>query len=126
MNDNLISTLRGCASKPAPCNNCDLFTDDCCTDTLLRKAADVIEELTRFRERMDNIKAVQFVYHYGDNKTQEMVGYFDVREINEDEVLKLINTDRYNPRVTIMTRRQAELVFGFKWQKDDNKTELLS
>lgn len=86
---------------------------------LLREAADIIETLSAFRERMDHIKAIQYISHYGGGLDFERVAYFDDRNTTEEKVRSLLSIDFYDPRITIMTRQQAELVFGYKWQEED-------
>ena len=41
----LVKLLRNCAVNAAPCNDCSLAADYSCSDTLMKKAADAIEEL---------------------------------------------------------------------------------
>lgn len=115
MNDELVKIIRNCANNSAPCHDCEMSSDPGCIDTLLRQAAGVIEELSAFRERINHIHAIQYLYYYGDHAVQEQVAYFDDREIGEDEVSMLIKVDYYDPRVAVLTRKQAEKVFGFKW-----------
>ena len=74
-----------------------------------------IAGLANFRERMDNIKAVQYRRYYSEHVFQELVAYFDDRKISDDEVENAIRLDSYDSRVAVMTRTQAEKVFGFKW-----------
>lgn len=122
MNEKLVNTLRSCASNPAPCKSCHLFTDDSCTDTLLRQAAGTIEELSEFRERMNHIFAVQYLFYYSEHVVQERVAYFNDTEIQEDEVGRVIHDDFYDSRVVVMPRVQAEKVFGYKWIEKEMPT----
>ena len=50
MYDGLIKRLRNCATEAAPCNTCDYIVDGSCTDTLMKQAADAIEELIAERD----------------------------------------------------------------------------
>ena len=50
--DNLVNCLRNCATNAAPCNTCNLIEDDSCSDTLMKQAADAIEELQRICDAM--------------------------------------------------------------------------
>lgn len=79
------------------------------------EAADAIEELSEFRERMNHIFAVQYLFYYSEHVVQERVAYFNDTEIQEDEVGRVIHDDFYDPRVVVMARVQAEKVFGYKW-----------
>lgn len=45
--DELIKRLRNCATQTAPCKTCDMTEDGSCTDTLMKQAADAIEEQQR-------------------------------------------------------------------------------
>ena len=45
MHDELIKRLRNCATQAAPCKTCDMMENVSCTDTLMKQAADAIEEL---------------------------------------------------------------------------------
>ena len=42
----LIKLLRNCAENAAPCDDCGLAADHSCSDTLMKQAADAIEELS--------------------------------------------------------------------------------
>lgn len=46
MYDDHVKRLRNCATRSAPCKTCDLYGDTCCTDTLMKQAADAIVELS--------------------------------------------------------------------------------
>lgn len=59
MFDNLVKCLRNCATNTAPCNTCNLIEDDSCSDTLMKQAADAIEELSRQREYWELEAAAQ-------------------------------------------------------------------
>lgn len=52
MYDSLIKRLRNCATEATPCNTCDYIVDGSCTDTLMKQAADAIEELTKAAKAM--------------------------------------------------------------------------
>ena len=45
MYDELIKRLRNCATQAAPCKTCGMTEDGSCSDTLMKHAADAIEEL---------------------------------------------------------------------------------
>ena len=45
--DELVKRLRNCATEAAPCKTCDMTEDGSCTNTLMKQAADAIEELQR-------------------------------------------------------------------------------
>ena len=47
MYEELVKRLRNCATQAAPCKTCDMVEDGSCTDTLMKQAADAIEELQR-------------------------------------------------------------------------------
>lgn len=51
MYDDHVKRLRNCATRSAPCKTCDLYGDVCCTDTLMKQAADAIEDLS---EQLEN------------------------------------------------------------------------
>lgn len=51
MHDELVKQLRNCATQAAPCNTCGLIEDSSCSDTLMKQAADAIEELNRRIDR---------------------------------------------------------------------------
>lgn len=64
MYDELAKRLKNCATQAAPCLTCDMTDDGSCIETLMKQAADAIEELTGFvqeaerdrdeyRERLD-------------------------------------------------------------------------
>ena len=64
MYDELVKRLKNCATQAAPCLTCDMTDDGSCIETLMKQAADAIEELTGFvqeaerdrdeyRERLD-------------------------------------------------------------------------
>lgn len=78
-----------------------------------------IADLVNFRECMDRIKAVQYRRYYSEHVFQELVAYFNDRKISDDEVENAIRLDSYDSRVAVMTRTQAEKVFGFKWLYGD-------
>ena len=42
----LVGRLRNCATQAAPCKICDMIEDRSCSDTLMKQAADAIEELS--------------------------------------------------------------------------------
>lgn len=73
------------------------------------------EKLLEFKMRMDHIKAMQFKWYNGPYMMGEMVAYFDVRQISEDEVKKIIHEGMYDDRVVTVYRGQAEKVFGYNW-----------
>lgn len=52
MYDGLIKRLRNCATEAAPCNTCDYIVDGSCTDTLMKQAADAIEELLQKTQQL--------------------------------------------------------------------------
>ena len=45
----LVERLRNCATQAAPCKICDMIEDRSCSDTLMKQAADAIEELQKNR-----------------------------------------------------------------------------
>ena len=45
MYEGLVKRLRNCATQAAPCKTCDMTEDGSCSDTLMKQAADAIEEL---------------------------------------------------------------------------------
>lgn len=45
MYDELEKRLRNCATQAAPCLACDMTDDGSCIETLMKQAADAIEEL---------------------------------------------------------------------------------
>ena len=45
MYEELMERLRNCATEAAPCKTCGMVEDSACTDTLMKQAADAIEEL---------------------------------------------------------------------------------
>ena len=47
MDDEQIKRLRNCATQAAPCKTCDMIENDSCIDTLMKQAADAIEELQK-------------------------------------------------------------------------------
>ena len=47
MYDELIKRLRNCATQASPCLTCDMTDDGSCIETLMKQAADAIEELVR-------------------------------------------------------------------------------
>ena len=47
--DELIKRLRNCATQAAPCKTCDMLDDGSCSDTLMKQAADAIEELSMIK-----------------------------------------------------------------------------
>lgn len=51
--DELIKRLRNCATQAAPCKTCDMIEDGSCSDTLMKQAADAIEELSRDLDNMN-------------------------------------------------------------------------
>lgn len=64
MYDETVKRLKNCATQAAPCLTCDMTDDGSCIETLMKQAADTIEELTGFvqeaerdrdeyRERLD-------------------------------------------------------------------------
>ena len=64
MYDETVKRLKNCATQAAPCLTCDMTDDGSCIETLMKQAADAIEELTGFvqeaerdrdeyRERLD-------------------------------------------------------------------------
>lgn len=55
MYGNLVRWLRNCATQAAPCKNCEMIVDACCTDTLMEQAADAIEELVCYAELYKNL-----------------------------------------------------------------------
>lgn len=46
MYDELVKRLRNCSTQAAPCKTCDMTEDGSCSDTLMKQAADAIEELS--------------------------------------------------------------------------------
>ncbi len=50
--EELVKRLRNCATEAAPCNTCDMIHDGSCSDTLMKQAADAIEELSRENESL--------------------------------------------------------------------------
>ena len=54
MHDELIMRLRNCATQAAPCDACGLIGDISCSDNLMKQAADAIEELSMFREKISD------------------------------------------------------------------------
>lgn len=85
---------------------------------LLREAADTIQELSDFRERMDHIRAIQYMWCNGPYLMGEMVAYYDDRNITEDEAREAVHSGSFDPRVVSIFRTQAEQVFGYKWRED--------
>ena len=82
------------------------------------RAREYISSLVAFRERMDHIKAIQYVAQFG-NVSEDMVAYFDDRKISEKEVLEYITTSSpvcYNSKIVCINRDYAENVFGYKWE----------
>ena len=51
--DELIKRLRNCATQAAPCKTCDMMENVSCTDTLMKQAADAIEELSQDLDSMN-------------------------------------------------------------------------
>ena len=51
MYDELVKRLKNCATQAAPCLTCDMTDDGSCIETLMKQAADAIEELTKESER---------------------------------------------------------------------------
>ena len=52
MYEDLIMRLRNCATQAAPCKTCDMAEDGSCSDTLMKQAADAIEELLKVASAM--------------------------------------------------------------------------
>lgn len=52
MYDELVKRLKNCATQAAPCLACDMTDDGSCIETLMKQAADAIEELSAFREHI--------------------------------------------------------------------------
>ena len=52
MYDELVKRLRNCATQAAPCKICDMTEDVHCSDTLMKQAADAIEELAAFKAQI--------------------------------------------------------------------------
>ena len=50
MYEDLVKRLRNCAIEAAPCKTCNMAEDGSCTDTLMKQAADAIEELIAERD----------------------------------------------------------------------------
>ena len=48
--DELVKRLKNCATQAAPCKTCDMTEDGSCSDTLMKQAADAIEELSKRSE----------------------------------------------------------------------------
>lgn len=59
MYDELLKRLRNCATQAAPCKTCDLIEDGSCSDTLMKQAADAIEELSATVSKME--KATRWI-----------------------------------------------------------------
>lgn len=60
MYDELIKRLKNCATQAAPCKTCDLVEDGSCSDTLMKQAADAIEELSAAEKKyLANISALE-------------------------------------------------------------------
>lgn len=47
MYDELVKRLKNCATQAAPCLTCDMTDDGSCIETMMKQAADAIEELRR-------------------------------------------------------------------------------
>ena len=52
MYDELVKRLRNFSTQAAPCKTCDMTEDGSCSDTLMKQAADAIEELSRAKEEL--------------------------------------------------------------------------
>ena len=52
MYDELVKRLLNCATNAAPCNTCDIVEDSSCSDTLMKQAAEAIEELLKAARAM--------------------------------------------------------------------------
>ena len=52
MYDELVKRLRNCSTQAAPCKTCDMTEDGSCSDTLMKQAADAIEELAAFKAQI--------------------------------------------------------------------------
>lgn len=46
MYDETVKRLKNCATQAAPCLTCDMTDDGSCIETLMKQAADAIEELS--------------------------------------------------------------------------------
>ena len=46
MYDETVKRLKNCATQAAPCLTCDMTDDGSCIETLMKKAADAIEQLS--------------------------------------------------------------------------------
>lgn len=76
MYDETVKRLKNCATQAAPCLTCDMTDDGSCIETLMKQAADAIEELTGFvqeaerdrdeyQERLDKANdAIEFLQTY--------------------------------------------------------------
>ena len=53
MYDELVKRLKNCATQAAPCLTCDMTDDGSCIETLMKQAADAIEELSRDLDSMN-------------------------------------------------------------------------
>ena len=63
MYDELVKRLKNCATQAAPCLTCDMTDDGSCIETLMKQAADAIEErcqqVDKFAEEAARLYAKQ-------------------------------------------------------------------
>lgn len=60
MYDELVKRLKNCATQAAPCLTCDMTDDGSCIETLMKQAADAIEELQAAEKKyLANISALE-------------------------------------------------------------------
>lgn len=89
MYDELIKRLRNCATQAAPCKTCDMIYDGSCSDTLMKQAADAIEELQ--------------------DKVNRAIGFWDSAEIAE--VMR--DLDKYLPDISDPEWQKYHMDMGF-------------
>ena len=62
MYDELVKRLRNCSTEAAPCKTCDMTEDGSCSDTLMKQAADAIENMSeaydKLSRHMDDLAAL--------------------------------------------------------------------
>lgn len=79
MYEELVKRLRNCSTEAAPCKTCDMTEDGSCSDTLMKQAADAIEELSKRVPKwimiesrpMDEEERRYYSEHYGYNLTDD-------------------------------------------------------
>ena len=56
MYDELVRRLINCATQAAPCKTCDMAEDGSCSDTLMKQAADAIEEMSSYVRQIEELR----------------------------------------------------------------------